>query len=76
MKKAEQEVLEELIQEKLMLQKANELGFNANIDVQVSAPIQKIMAENKIKDTEEFERALGQQGTVLAGLPGKNPPRG
>ena len=65
MKKAEQEVLEQLIQEKLMLQKANELGFNANIDVQVSAQIQKLMADNKIKDTEELERALGQQGTSL-----------
>ena len=65
MKKAEQDVLEQLIQEKLMLQKANELGFNANIDVQVSAQIQKLMADNKIKDTEELERALGQQGTSL-----------
>ena len=65
MKKAEQDVLESLIQEKLMLQKANELGFNANIDVQVSAQIQKLMAEYKIKDTEELERALAQQGLSL-----------
>ena len=64
-KRAEKEALEELILEKLMIQKANELGFNANVDVQVSAAIQKIMAENKIKDAEEFERALAQQGLSL-----------
>jgi len=68
MKKAEQDVLEELIQTKLLLQKANELGFNANIDVQVSAQIQKLMTENKIKDSEELERALAQQGMSLPGF--------
>jgi peptidyl-prolyl cis-trans isomerase SurA len=64
-KKAEQGALESLIQEKLLIQKANELGFSANVDVQVSAYIQKIMADNKIKDTEDFERALSQQGMTL-----------
>jgi peptidyl-prolyl cis-trans isomerase SurA len=64
-KKAEQGALDYLIQEKLLIQKANELGFSANVDVQVSAYIQKIMADNKIKDTEDFERALSQQGMTL-----------
>ncbi len=32
-KKAEKDVLDQLIRQKLLLQKANELGFSANIDV-------------------------------------------
>jgi peptidyl-prolyl cis-trans isomerase SurA len=68
MKVAEQAALDFLIEEKLMLQKASELGFNANIDVQVSQEIQRLMSENKIKDTEELEKALGQQGMSLPGF--------
>lgn len=66
LQKAEKEVLDYLIRQKLMLQKAAELGFTANVDVQVSASIERIRKENKIKDMEEFERALAQQGITLA----------
>jgi len=62
---AEKEVLEDLIRKKLLLQKATELGFGANIDLQVSAYIEGIRKENKIKDMQEFERALAQQGLTL-----------
>jgi peptidyl-prolyl cis-trans isomerase SurA len=64
-KKAEKEVLDQLIQQKLLLQKANELGFGANVDLQVTATIERIRKENKIKDMQEFERALAAQGMTL-----------
>ena len=65
-KKAEKDVLENLIRNKLLLQKGNELGFGANIDVQVSSTIERIRKENKIKDAEEMERALAAQGMTIA----------
>ena len=66
-KKQEKGVLDLLIQDKLLLQKAVELGFTANVDVQVSAALERIRKENNIKDMQEFERLLGQQGQSLAG---------
>ncbi len=68
LKKAEKDVLEELITQKLLLQKAEELGFGANIEVQVSAAVEKIRTDNKLKDMEELERALAAQGMDMAGL--------
>ncbi len=65
-KKAERDVLDSLIQEKLLLQKATELGFGANVDIQVTAAIERLRIENKIKDMQEFERALAQQGMTMA----------
>jgi peptidyl-prolyl cis-trans isomerase SurA len=67
-KKREKDVLESLVRDKLLLQKANELGFNANVDVQVSAAIERIRQENKIKDLQEFERLLNQQGMSMPGF--------
>ncbi len=67
-KKAQKDVLDDLIRKKLLLQKANELGFNANADVQVSAAIERIRKTNNIKDMQEFERALEQQGMTMAGF--------
>ncbi len=64
-KKAEKDVLDELIKQRLLLQKANELGFGANVDVQVSAAIENIRKKNNIKDMQEFERLLAQQGMTL-----------
>src|SRR3989442_14167211 len=66
-KKAEKEALDNLIRDKLLLQKGNELGFGANIDVQVSAAVERIRKENKIKDAAGLERALAQQGYSLGG---------
>jgi peptidyl-prolyl cis-trans isomerase SurA len=67
-KKAEKDVLDELIRQKLLLQKGNELGFGANIDAQVSAAIEKIRKDNKFKDMQELEQAAAQQGLTMAGL--------
>jgi len=66
--KAEKMVLDELIRQKLMLQKASELGFGANVDLQVTSTIENIRKQNKIKDMQEFERALAQQGMTMVGF--------
>jgi peptidyl-prolyl cis-trans isomerase SurA len=65
LQKAEKQVLETLIQEKLLYQKAAELGFGANVEARVSAYIQQLMKENNIKDTDELSTALEQQGFTL-----------
>ncbi len=67
-KKAEKMILDELIRQKLMLQKANELGFGANVDLQVTAAVENIRKQNNIKDMQEFERALAQQGMTMVGF--------
>lgn len=67
-KKAQKDVLDELIRQKLLLQKGNELGFGANVDVQVSAFLERVRKENKFKDMEELEKAAAQQGLTLPAL--------
>jgi peptidyl-prolyl cis-trans isomerase SurA len=64
-KKAEKETLDILIREKLLLQKAVELGGGSNIDVRVSSEIQRQIKEYKLKDMDELEKALDQQGMTL-----------
>ena len=67
-KKAEKMVLDDLIQQKLLLQKASELGFGANVDLQVTSAIENIRKQNNIKDMQEFERALAHQGMTMVGF--------
>ena len=64
-KKAEKNILEELIRQRLFLQKAKDLGIGSSMDVQVSAEIERMRKQYNIKDMEEFERALEQQGMTL-----------
>lgn len=63
--KAEQLALDTLIQEKLLYQKAVELGFNADVEKKVSSAIQQFIKENNFQDTEELEKALEQAGRTL-----------
>jgi peptidyl-prolyl cis-trans isomerase SurA len=65
LQKAEQQALEMLIQEKLLYQKAMELGFNADIDKRVSQAIQQFIKDNNLESTEELEQALEQSGRTL-----------
>jgi len=67
-KSAETQVLDELIRQKLLLQKAIELGFSGNVDAQVSAAVQSIMKENNIPDMQQLETALAGQGMTLSGF--------
>lgn len=64
-KDAEKEVLDDLIREKLLVQKATELGLNANTDARLSSFIQRIIKEHNLKDTDELERELAKQGMTL-----------
>jgi peptidyl-prolyl cis-trans isomerase SurA len=64
--KAEKQTLEKLIQNKLLDQKATELGPSSDVDSRVSAAIQQIIKENKLKTTDDLEKALiEQQGVTL-----------
>jgi peptidyl-prolyl cis-trans isomerase SurA len=64
--KEEKTVLEELIRQRLFLQKANDLGMGSGLDVQVSAQIEAMRKQYNIKDMDEFEHALQQQGMSLS----------
>jgi len=67
--KAEKQILDGIIQEKLLYQKAMELGFSADIEKDVSAAIQRIIKENpQLKDTEGLEAELEKQGSTLKEL--------
>ncbi len=63
--KIEKQVLENLINQKLLYQKAVELGFNANVEPRVSAYLQQVMKEYNLKDTDELSAALERQGYTL-----------
>jgi len=65
-KNSERDVLEDLIEQKLLLQKANEIGFGKDADVQAASYIEKLRKDNGFKDMQELERALAQQGDTLA----------
>jgi peptidyl-prolyl cis-trans isomerase SurA len=65
LQKAEKQVLDTLVQKKLLYQKAMELGFSSDIESQVSAAIQKVIKDNNLADTEGLEKALEQQGMNL-----------
>ncbi len=63
--RASQKALKNLVENKLMLQKAEEVGLTANIDVDVAAAVESIRKENGIPDMKTFEQVLSQQGTTL-----------
>jgi peptidyl-prolyl cis-trans isomerase SurA len=63
--KVQKQVIDSLIQEKLLYQKAMDLGFSADIDSQVTASLQRIIKEHNLKDNEGLEKALEEQGTSL-----------
>ena len=63
--KAEQQSLDTLINEKLLYQKGEELGFNADVDSKVSAEVQRLVKEINFKDTEELEKYFEEAGRSL-----------
>jgi peptidyl-prolyl cis-trans isomerase SurA len=62
------QVLDKLIEDKLINQKAMEMGYDANVDPDVSSEVQRIMKENNIPDTEALDKALAQQGMTIREL--------
>jgi len=56
-------LLSAIIRNKMIIQRAEDLGVLPNIDVDVNAAIQNILQENGIPDLETFRRILAQQNT-------------
>jgi parvulin-like peptidyl-prolyl isomerase len=67
LKKVQKNALEYLIQQKLFLQKANELGMGSGTDIEVSSFIEQKRKEVGAKDMDEFERMLEQSGMSMSG---------
>ena len=62
---AKKNILDTLIQEKLLVQKAIELGLDADVEPTVSSEIQRTMKDHNLETMEQFEEALEAQGTNL-----------
>ena len=58
-------LLQQLIETKLMLQKAEELGVDVEADQDVDRYIQNLMDENGIPNLQVLDQALQQRGTNL-----------
>lgn len=63
--KEKENVLDTLINEKLLIQKAIELGIDADVEPKVSSEIQRIMKQYNIDTMDKFEEALEDQGSNL-----------
>jgi len=68
LQKAQKQILDSLSEDKLLYQKAMDMGFSADIDKEVSTAIQRLIKERDLKDTEGLEKALEQEGSTLAEL--------
>jgi len=64
--KAKAGALEYIIQNKLLVQKAKEMGFGGKIDLEVSSYIEGFRKENNIPDMRSLEQALTQAGITLS----------
>jgi peptidyl-prolyl cis-trans isomerase SurA len=64
-REVEEDLLNNLIEEKLIYQKAVELDFLSQLEKQVTAEIQSVMKNNNLKDTDELEMALARDGTSM-----------
>jgi parvulin-like peptidyl-prolyl isomerase len=58
-------VLRNLIDSKMMIQKAEELGITANMDVEVAATIEDLRKKNGFPNNDAFDQTLRQHGSSL-----------
>jgi len=65
LKEAEEQILNSLIEAAIIYQKAVEMEYNAYVKDEVDTYIQDLMKDNNIRDTDEFENALAQEGHSL-----------
>jgi len=65
MGKAKGRLLRNLIETKMMVQKAEELGITANMDVEVAANLEEWRKQNGIPTMDELDRLLRQHGSSL-----------
>jgi peptidyl-prolyl cis-trans isomerase SurA len=64
----EKKALQELVENKLLDQKAAEFGPPSDLETSVSAQIQEVMKSRNIKTQEDLEKVLAQQGMNLRDL--------
>jgi peptidyl-prolyl cis-trans isomerase SurA len=65
LQKEEKQVLEKMVRDKLIDQKAMEVGADQDSDSEVSAYLQQIVKENNFKDIDELEQELLKDGKSL-----------
>ena len=65
LKETEERILNSLIESALIYQKAIDMEYTAYVEDDVTSYIQQIMKDNNIRDTEEFENALAQEGQSM-----------
>ena len=58
-------LLRDMIQNKMMLQRAEELGISADIDVDVAAALERMRKQVGVPNMEVMDQALRQQGSSL-----------
>jgi peptidyl-prolyl cis-trans isomerase SurA len=66
--KTKDQLLNNLIETKLINQKAIELGYDATVETAVASEVQRLMKEYNLPDTEALENALAQQGMTAREL--------
>ena len=59
------ELLKNLIQNKMLMQRAEELGISANIDVEVASTLERMRQESNIPNLEVMDQYLREQGSSL-----------
>ena len=64
--KQKENALENIIQNKLLVQKAKEMGFGGKIDLEVSSYIESFRKQNNIPDARSLEQALAQAGMTMS----------
>jgi len=68
LEETKEQLLDSLIENTLIKQKALEMGYDATVETAVSSEVQRIMKEYNLPDTEALEKALTQQGMTVSNL--------
>ncbi len=63
--KMEKQALDAMILDKLLYQKALQIGYQRDTDAEVSEIVQQTIEANNLKDVEQLETALAQEGSSL-----------
>ena len=66
--KLEKAALDDLILDKLLYQKSIQIGYSRDAEVEISEEIQRILEENNIKDLDQLEGILAQDGRTIKDL--------
>ncbi len=65
----EKQLLDRLIEDKLLHQKAVEIGYDANVDsTRITAAVEQLMKDNNIPNSDELDLRLSQQGMSMKDL--------